>query len=47
MKGAGSEGYLLSKSYSYYIFTLLFFAGSFSYKKDLGKVEKIALECED
>jgi len=26
---------------------LLFFAGSFSYKKDLDKVEKIALECED
>jgi len=26
---------------------LLFFAGSFSYKKDLNKVEKIALECED
>ena len=29
------------------ISALLFFAGSFSYKKDLGKVEKIALECED
>ena len=27
--------------------SLLFFAGSFSYKKDLDKVEKIALECED
>jgi MFS family permease len=26
---------------------LLFFVGSFSYKKDLDKVEKIALECED
>ena len=26
---------------------VLFFAGSFSYKKDLDKVEKIALECED
>jgi MFS family permease len=26
---------------------LLFFAGSFFYKKDLDKVEKIALECED
>ena len=26
---------------------LLFFAGSFSYKRDLDKVEKIALECED
>jgi fucose permease len=26
---------------------LLFFAGSFSYKSDLGKVEKIALEWED
>ena len=26
---------------------LLFFAGSFSYRKDLDKVEKIALECED
>jgi len=26
---------------------LLFFAGSFFYKKDLGKVEKITLECED
>jgi MFS family permease len=26
---------------------LLFFAGSFSYKKDLDKVEKIVLECED
>jgi MFS family permease len=29
------------------ISALLFFAGSFSYKKDLDKVEKIALECED
>jgi len=29
------------------ISALLFFAGSFSYKKDLAKVEKIALECED
>jgi MFS family permease len=28
------------------ISALLFFAGSFSYKKDLDKVEKIALECE-
>ena len=27
--------------------SLLFFAGSFFYKKDLDKVEKIALECED
>jgi MFS family permease len=27
--------------------SLLFFAGSFSYKKDLNKVEKIALECEE
>jgi MFS family permease len=27
--------------------SLLFFAGSFSYKKDLDKVEKVALECED
>ena len=26
---------------------LLFFVGSFSYKKDLDKVEKITLECED
>jgi predicted MFS family arabinose efflux permease len=26
---------------------LLFFVGSFSYKRDLDKVEKIALECED
>ena len=26
---------------------LLFFAGSFYYRKDLDKVEKIALECED
>ncbi len=26
---------------------VLFFAGSFSYKKDLDKVEKVALECED
>jgi len=26
---------------------LLFFAGSFFYEKDLGKVEKITLECED
>lgn len=29
------------------ISALLFFVGSFSYKKDLDKVEKIALECED
>jgi MFS family permease len=29
------------------ISAFLFFAGSFSYKKDLDKVEKIALECED
>ena len=29
------------------ISALLFFAGSFSYKKDLDKVEKIALECEN
>jgi MFS family permease len=29
------------------ISTLLFFTGSFSYKRDLDKVEKIALECED
>jgi fucose permease len=29
------------------ISALLFFAGSFFYKKDLDKVEKIALECED
>ena len=27
--------------------SLLFFAGSFFYKKDLDKVEKISLECED
>ena len=26
---------------------LLFFAGSFFYEKDLNKVEKITLECED
>ena len=26
---------------------LLFFAGSFFYERDLNKVEKIALECED
>jgi fucose permease len=26
---------------------LLFFAGSFLYEKDLGKVEKVTLECED
>ncbi len=26
---------------------LLFFAGSFFYEKDLSKVEKITLECED
>jgi hypothetical protein len=25
----------------------LFFAGSFFYKKDMSKVEKITLECED
>jgi len=29
------------------ISALLFFAGSFFYKKDMDKVEKIALECED
>ena len=29
------------------ISALVFFAGSFFYKKDLDKVEKIALECED
>ena len=28
------------------ISSLLFFAGSFFYKKDLDKVEKITLECE-
>jgi len=29
------------------ISALLFFTGSFFYKRDLDKVEKIALECED
>jgi|GEM_PF-3810251 len=26
---------------------IMFFAGAFFYKKDLSKVEKITLECED